>query len=179
MKQLIQNYTFNATSKTISFNDYTSISLERVLLVTNVTDNIIIYNFASSDLGGTVAGNVLLLDYNTTSMSNSDKLQIWYEVESAVPSTEATAQVILALTQNLDTSIELLKKIAKILEPISVQDANQRQKVVVELLPTLATVTTVSTVTNMQSVGGVDYRWQMIDQARNTYANGIRANLAF
>ena len=77
MKKLITNYTFDASAKQITFTDYASISLASVLLITNVTDNIIIYNFADS--GGTVAGNVLTLTYNTASMDNGDKLQIFYD----------------------------------------------------------------------------------------------------
>ena len=47
MKSLITNYTFSASGKTVTFTNYTSIALERILLITNVTDNIIIYNFLS------------------------------------------------------------------------------------------------------------------------------------
>jgi len=75
---LVTNYTFNAATGAITFAQFPSIDLERVLLITNVTDNIIIYNFANSSLGGTVATNVLTLDYNTTSMDNGDDLQIHY-----------------------------------------------------------------------------------------------------
>jgi hypothetical protein len=83
MKKLISNYSFNAASKTVTFSDYGSISLENVLLVTNVTSNTIIYNFAQASKGGTVSGNVLTLTYNTTSMSNGDKLQIYYDDPAA------------------------------------------------------------------------------------------------
>ena len=79
MKILITNYSFDASGKTITFNDYTSILLERVLLITNVTDNVIIYNFADPNKGGTVSDNVLTLTYDTTSMSDTDKLQIFYD----------------------------------------------------------------------------------------------------
>jgi hypothetical protein len=79
MKKLISNYTFNPTAKKVTFSDYTSISLERVLLITNVTINEIIYSFADPAKGGSVSGNVLTLDYDTTGMSSTDKLQIWYE----------------------------------------------------------------------------------------------------
>ena len=77
--------------------------------------------------------------------------------------------------------IIVTKRIAKIVEPISVQDAQQRQKVVVEGISsgTITTVTTVSTVSNTQSMGGVDYRYQIIDQARSTYSNSIRNNITF
>lgn len=77
MKKLITNYTFSASTKQITFTDYATISLSSVLLITNVTDNIIIYNFADS--GGAVSGNVLTLTYNTASMDNGDKLQIFYD----------------------------------------------------------------------------------------------------
>jgi hypothetical protein len=79
MKKLISNYTFNPTAKSITFNDYTSIDLERVLLITNVTRNEIIYSFADPSKGGSVSGNVLTLNYDTTDMDDTDRLQIWYE----------------------------------------------------------------------------------------------------
>lgn len=79
MKILVQNYTFNKTTKQITFTDYNPIIIERVLLITNITDNIIIYNFANPLFGGTAATNVLTLTYDTSSMSNTDKLQIFYD----------------------------------------------------------------------------------------------------
>jgi hypothetical protein len=88
MKQLIPNYTFNAASKTITFTDFDAIALERILLITNTKTNDIIYNFADSTKGGTVATNVLTLTYNTTAMSNSDPLQIFYDAKSSDPQYE-------------------------------------------------------------------------------------------
>jgi hypothetical protein len=83
MKTLVSNYTFDASAKTITFDDYASIDLERVLLITNTTDNIIIYNFASAAKGGTVATNVLTLTHDTTSMDDADDLQIYYDDDNA------------------------------------------------------------------------------------------------
>lgn len=79
MKRLITNYTFNAAARTVTFAQYGTIELHRILLVTNTTDNIIIYNFADTTKGGTVATNVLTLEYDTTGMDNSDALQIYYD----------------------------------------------------------------------------------------------------
>jgi|GEM_PF-6122527 len=79
MKKLITNYVFNPAEKTIIFEDYDSIELERILLITNVTRNEIIYSFADPSKGGSVSGNVLTLNYDTTGMNADDKLQIWYE----------------------------------------------------------------------------------------------------
>lgn len=83
MKTKVNNYIFSASAKTITFGDYAAIELERILLITNVTDNIIIYNFADSTKGGTVSGNVLTLAYDTSTMANSDKLLIYYDADEA------------------------------------------------------------------------------------------------
>ena len=79
MKIKVDKYLFDASAQIIKFLDYTTIDLERVLLITNATDNIIIYNFADATKGGTVAANVLTLDYDTTSMDDADKLLIFYQ----------------------------------------------------------------------------------------------------
>ena len=81
MKKLIGfdvgSYTFDASAKTITIDNISSLSLEQILVITNVTDNIIIYNFADTTKGGSLTGFVLTLDYDTTSMSDTDELQIW------------------------------------------------------------------------------------------------------
>ncbi len=81
MKQIITNYTFDKTAKTVTFTDFATISLNRVLLITNVTANVIIYQFNDVALGGTAATNVLTLTYNTAAMANTDKLQIIYDID--------------------------------------------------------------------------------------------------
>lgn len=175
MKVLFQTYTFNSTSKTITFNSTDIITLSNVLIITNVTDNIIIYNFANPLMGGTLLNNVLTLVYDTSSMSNTDELQIFLDLYGS-PATEQTANLLLTLSENIDSSVFLLKRIAKIVEPISVQDINQRQRVTIDAI---SGGITLSNVTNLQALGGVDYRFQMIDQARNTYSNSIRNNITF
>jgi hypothetical protein len=101
MRTLIQNYTFNKSAKQITFTDYASIVLEKVLLVTDVTNNTTIYQANDPSKGGTIAGNVLTLTYDTTgsSFANGDKLQVFYEADaenvsvtsSALPTGAATA----------------------------------------------------------------------------------------
>ena len=109
MKTLITNYSFNASAKTITFNGYSTISLDSILLVTNVTDNVIIYNFSDPALGGTVANNVLTLTYNTTTMSNTDRLQIYYD-DSAVQPANASNQ------SRMEDAIDAIYYLAKNLE---------------------------------------------------------------
>lgn len=87
-KKLVTSYTFDASAKTIVSADFTS--LEKIQLITNVTDNIIIYNFASSAKGGTLSGTTLTLTYDTTLMDDADKLQIFVDEASLIPGTGAT-----------------------------------------------------------------------------------------
>lgn len=109
MKKLISNYTFNATARTIALNDYTSVDLEGLLLITNVTDNKIIYNFSDPNYGGGISGNVITLIYNTASMSNTDALQIYYDDPNVNSSTleaqtqlEDVTQALYELINRLD-----------------------------------------------------------------------------
>lgn len=102
MKVQVKNYTFNKTAKTVTFTDYISIDLDSILLITNVTSNVIIYNFANHSLGGTVLNNVLTLTYNTSVMLDTDKLQIFYEDStiSLGTSSKQDTQILLANTLN-------------------------------------------------------------------------------
>lgn len=110
MKKLIANYSFNKTAKTVTFSDYATISLARVLLITNVNTGAILYNFADPASGGTIAGNVLTLEYDTSSMSNSDALQIYYDDADAAQKVIGAGADIdrvgfaKAVTNNVDTS---------------------------------------------------------------------------
>jgi hypothetical protein len=91
MKIIVTNYTFDKTAKTVTFTDYGSISLDHILLITNVTRNIVIYNFADSTKGGTVATNVLTLTFDTSAQANTDKLQIFYDDTTATQAISASS----------------------------------------------------------------------------------------
>ena len=79
-KLLIGQYTFDASEKTVKVTG--NISIERFLVITNVTRNEIIYSFSSASKGGSAAYNgsegktTLSLVYDTTSHNDSDKLQV-------------------------------------------------------------------------------------------------------
>jgi hypothetical protein len=117
MKILFEDYTFNAATKQITFNTTSVVGLEQLLVITNVTDNIIIYNFADPSAGGTVSNNVLTLDYDTTSMSDTDKIQIFLD------NLESPAS---------DEMLRLMGRMVKLLEPSAVQDSGGRQIVRVQ-----------------------------------------------
>lgn len=139
MKILYEDYSFNASAKTITFNTLDSISLEQLLLITNVTTNTIIYNFADSTLGGTVSGNVLTLTFNTTSMNNTDSIQIFLD-NLALPASQETLQY-------LSDQTALLGRMVKLLEPSSRQDPAGRQAINIQAAD--ATIPTrLDTITN-------------------------------
>ncbi len=121
MKILFEDYTFNAAAKQITFNTSEAISLQQLLIITNVTDNLIIYNFADPNYGGTISGNVLTLTYNTSLMSDSDSLQIFLE-NQYTPASQETLQY-------LSDQTALLGRMVKLLEPISRQNINGMQQI--------------------------------------------------
>lgn len=202
------SYVFNPGAQTVTFTgvDY-DLTLANILLITNVTDNTIIYNFANPAAGATsFANNVLTLVYDTTAMSSSDTLQIFIDVES-----------------NEESLATLLRRMNKLLESNAVVDNRLRQRVTIDAIgnstagsaPTEVTTTipvsgavTVSTgsvtlgissndlqyvqgnitspyalksnVTLLHVVTGlVDERWRIIEEARTSYGTAIRPNLIF
>ena len=163
MKVLIDNYVFDPTLKRVTFSDYPSIELERVLLVTNVSINEIIYNFAEPTKGGTVSGNQLTLIYDTTAMSGSDKLQIFYENTSELASQETL--------QAMEDMLDYMKVLVSNTKVLATQDTLQRQRVVIEnTVPVQGTLTTQS-IYNEISVRQ--------ESSRIEFAKGIRTNLIF
>ena len=186
------SYTFNPAAKTVTFSGLSyTLTLANILLITNVTANTIIYNFADPATGETsFNNNVLTLTYNTASMNATDVLQIYLDLESYEESLAA-----------------LLRRMNKLLESNATVDLYQRQRVVIEAVgnsrgtPTEAAASipvsgavsisaTTSILTNpytspayslvMPSAEGpVDQRWRIVDDARNCYANMIRSNLIF
>ena len=79
MKLLVENYTFDASTNQVTLTDYNPVVIERLLMITNVVDNTIIYQFNNPILGGTASTNVITLTYNTSSMADTDELQIFYD----------------------------------------------------------------------------------------------------
>lgn len=108
-KKLITSYTFTPGVSTVGTvtipGTYT---LEKFLLITNVTDNIIIYEFDVNSLGGTVStggGNTTLaLTYDTSAMSSGDRLQIFVEEGTSsggLTDSELRASAVLASVSSL------------------------------------------------------------------------------
>jgi hypothetical protein len=124
MKQLLAtdtpgSYTFDKTAKTITFSGLRDdMTLSNILLITNVTANTIIYNFADSTSGAvSFNNNILTLDYDTSAMANTDVLQIFLDLPS-----------------NEESLHDLLRRMNKILESNATVDIYQRQRVVLDAI---------------------------------------------
>jgi len=116
-KKLLHNYTFNKATRTIVLEGI--YGRDRLLMISNVTANVIIYLFNNPDIGlSSYSINVdaetttLVLEYDTTSMSNSDVLQIFVEADaqSMVPDatfTDPVSKFRVSTPENLiDTDFE-------------------------------------------------------------------------
>tara|TARA_X000000368_G_scaffold12479_1_gene10091 strand:- start:254 stop:4915 length:4662 start_codon:yes stop_codon:yes gene_type:complete len=115
-KKLIYNYTFDASAKTIVING--NFKLRKLQLITNVTDGVIVYNFADPTKGGSVSFNsatdetTITLEHDTTSMSDSDELQIFVDipedkVEFGETYTDPVSKLRVSTPENLiDTDFE-------------------------------------------------------------------------
>lgn len=207
MKQLLSvdtpgSYSFDKTAKTVTFSGLRDdVTLANILLITNVTANTIIYNFADSTKGAaSFNNNVLTLDYDTSSMANTDVLQIFLDLPS-----------------NEESLHDLLRRMNKLLESNATVDIYQRQRVVLDAIgnnrgnateiattiPISGTVTAnlgttnwianqitsssttnpyvINTVSNIGLImeGPVHQFWRIAIDAQACYASSIRSKLTF
>ena len=180
MKILVENYTFNSSTRQVTLTDYTSVNLESFLLITNVTDNIIIYNFADPAKGGTVSTNVLTLDYDTTAMSNGDSLQIFID-DGEKSASETTLEALKDVGDYLKILVNQTKTLAT-------QDTAQRQRVIVDSASVGGTVAVADRFNQnafnrdagaFSSQFALPDVWNTIELSRINYQNNIRSKLVF
>lgn len=138
------SYSFNKTAKTITFSGFAA-TLERLLLITDTTNNTIIYQFNDPLKGGTLANNVLTLTFDTTGVSfaNTDSLQIFYWSE------EPQQTAVLDLAMSIKRDLQMIRR-----EP-NMSPAGMNVNVNGGTLPSVTTVTTVSTVSTVTTVSTV------------------------
>jgi hypothetical protein len=168
MNKTITNYTFNKTAKTITFPDYTTMKLEYFKLIVNVETNTIIYNFASNGKGGSLSGNVLTLDYDTSSMNNDDKLMIVYE-----NSEQDVYGRMISLLEIISKNIQLPQNFV----PLA---SGPAQRVLLDsnsVMSSMSTISVVSTVGTMNQFNGLDSRELLFAQWASKYNEGIRSKI--
>lgn len=117
-KRILDNteYNFDASAKTVTFTN--DIVFNNILLITNVTDNIIIYNFACDGFGGTLAGRTLTLEYDTITMSDTDTLSVIIYEENKLTESNRLLSIIEKQTEVLDECLEQLQICSKYLRKI-------------------------------------------------------------
>jgi hypothetical protein len=82
VKQVVRNYTFNATTRVITLTDFAAVSLDRLALVVNTTTNKILWNLADATVAtATVSTNTVTLSVLPGGDTNSDKLAIFYDAQ--------------------------------------------------------------------------------------------------
>ena len=168
----IGSYSFDATNKQIILNEIPTLSLENILIITNVTDGIQIYNFADNNLNATISNNIITLEYDTTSMSNSDNIQIFIEDGDVSNDTTSILEYLACLGQCMK------RLLTNISYPAWLDRALNRLRVTGILESgTLTTLTTCSTVTNISNIGGYPAQSIMETSLKNTWMTGVRSKI--
>jgi hypothetical protein len=118
MKIVLQSgYSFNAATKEIDFSGYASFDKKNLLAVINTTKEAVIYAVGSPN-GASWASNVATLDFDTTTHSNSDVIQIFYDEPNAnLSSSVQTSQ--LTVLNNLLSELELKANLFET-QPVSI-----------------------------------------------------------
>lgn len=167
MKTLIDSYTFSPSTKQITLNEPTQIKIEQILLITNITDNTIIYNFADNSLGGSISNNVLTLNYNTTLMTETDSLQIFID----------TPNIDFIALNNLltDGLSEIVHQLQSIRNDSGMADVSGRVRCNIETSATVpVSITanqTLATVTNIAQMGGMGLQHNMMVSSNQGWGN--------
>jgi hypothetical protein len=166
------SYTFTPGSSGLGSVGFIGIdlTLANVKLITNVTRNEIIYNFADSAAGAASFGlNNLVLDYDTSTHSASDVLQIILDVDAPMP-VDVAPQGTLS---------NLLVRVLRLLSsPLGyAKDLQRYRNTAIVESGTVTTVTTCSTVTNVSQLSGLSAERLINSASRSAWATSHRARI--
>jgi hypothetical protein len=174
---IVKRYVFNAIAQTVTFPDYPKLQIEGIKLITNLDSSEIIYQFNSAAKAGTVEGNVLTLNYDTSGMSDVDKLAIVYDP----PGGGVYDNLLSALTHILSPIIREFSGVViqltsgkKVQANLSSVDSTLGA---VTSVGTLTTLTTCSTVTNVANLGLLPAENIARDLEEINYNTGIRSKI--
>lgn len=154
---------------TIAFSGVT-LPLKSILLITNVTRGVVIFQFNSATRGAaSYTGGVLTLEADTSTHNANDELHIRVDVD-ADTSVDAAPQSALAML--------LTRILAAMLAPLGYRKDTQRyQASAVIESGTVTTVTTCSTVTNVTQFGGLAAERLVLNQNYSAWAATHRARI--
>ena len=130
------SYLFSASTGVVTINGLGNLTLENFLMVVNATRSVVLYNPFKSGLSGSVSGNTIDLQIDTSSMADSDDLLIFMNIEDQ--------------TEN---ALALLRQIIRLLEPSASVDSYGRQRVTLDGASQTVTIAT----TGGANVTGIGY----------------------
>lgn len=156
---IIDKYSFNPLTKEITFLDNSDIKIEGLQLITNLNRGAIIYQFNEQTKGGVLIGNVLTLNYDTSTMQSSDVLQIIYS-----PPTGGYFNRMLALLDQIWRATAR----PEWLVPLSTGKALRM------VIDNNSSLNTVATINNLVALNNIDSRELVWAQLRQGYTHGIR-----
>lgn len=133
--------TFNPGAKTITFSDSNIESLKQILIVTDLTTQVMLYNFADDAVSATFANKTLTLDSIVAGCSSTDELQIFYE-----PTGTDTTESIIQAIQELSARLAFLSGVRGVLSDLRVTPTGSGTQ------PVSGTVTVSSTTANLGTV---------------------------
>ena len=172
---IIKDYVFDASAKTITFPDDLSLDLEGFQLITHLASGAVIYQFNSAAKGGSLVGQVLTLEHDTTALADSDPLQIIYNQ----PQTEDIVQAMQNLTNTMVLFMSMLASAQPRVDVTGrtvVNNSEVTQPVSGTVTAnigtgTLTALTTVSTVTNLAQISGQPVPYLGFDVPLHIYDN--------
>lgn len=126
---IIQDYVFDASAKTITFPDSLSLRLEGFQLITHLASGVVVYQFNSAAKGGSLSGQVLTLDYDTTALNDADSLQIIYnqpqaeDVVQAMQNLTDTMVLFMSMLANMQPRLDVAQRTmvngSEVTQPVS------------------------------------------------------------
>lgn len=141
MKTIPTSYIFDASAQTITCSDFTA--LEKIAIITNLVTWDIIYQFNNPAKLWSLVWTTLTLVFDTTTMSDTDEIQII--VEKDINPATFEWQEVTALLRGIFSLLQL---------PRNHDQANNADRV--NVINTIAaTVTTITTLTNLQQLNWV------------------------
>jgi hypothetical protein len=146
------------------------LGLHQLLIVTNVTRNVIVYNFADPDAGeAAYSNNVLTLTADTATQSASDVLQVFVDVADPL-AVEAGNQSTLNML--------LVRLVNMLMAPLGYSKDLQRYRGtnIIES-GTVTTVTTVTTASSLTNFGALSTERLVLNQNMAAWAATHRSRI--
>ncbi len=129
---------------TIMLDDF---DIKKLVAIINVTESTIIYLPTSTAKGlNSVINNQVILNFDTSSHSSSDILQIIYEDDEDSKTLEGVLYFLTSILEKMPRLDTLDRSVAFV----------EAGSIAVSSLPTLSTVTTVTTVSTVTNVGNIN-----------------------